>query len=233
MGADDGRDDVSPGEAVEAFGAEVRRIGEWTVRQGVGVDVMANGLESVWAPVLQGLCGPSGGAVLFVHSWGPQACGRDLLRCLANQNVPPVQEPATLDINLSPHLQLLQVIGSDVGRLQRAAAGGEASGPVGAGVELRRVSCTSAVTLVAEGQAAGAAGFLQILVRHVDGDQRRLRIISHRLPVASEEDQLLHAIDEDVLAVVLAKRFIFHANAALQAGGACPVRDGKGFLCRQ
>jgi len=197
--------------------------------QSVGIDVFARGVEPIAAPQLYALCECTGGLVHHVHSWGAGHFGAVLADSLREEQPCPQRTPASLEIRTSPNLRASHLIG------QALVPVADATGNAFA-VEFSRVIRRLAITVLMEhgstsdGALDEAAGFIQFLVRFSTPEQEQvLRAYSIRLTFTSDDSQFLQAVDEEVLAVILAKQAILHANTVVsEPGSKNGVGGGEG-----
>ena len=181
--------------------------------QGACIDCFNAGLEPFAAPLLLRLVDATGGLVVQQQSFARDEFGATLVKSLAEQRVPRVgAPPCTVEVRTSPNLSVGHLVGPAVLR----------DGPVVA-AEMGRLDPRAALTVyfdATSGDASGEGGsgeranfaYFQLIAKScIDGMVRRC-VTSHRLAVAEGPETYLAALDEEVLAVLLAKRAVLAAS---------------------
>ncbi|KAK8954523.1 hypothetical protein KSP39_PZI002816 [Platanthera zijinensis] len=191
----------------------MEHLGEEAHRNNIIVDILCAGTCPVKVPVLQPLAKSSGGVLLLHDDFG-EAFGVNLQRA----SMRAAGSHGLFEIRCSDDILVTQVIGP--GEEAPADAHETFKNDSSFCIQMHSVEETQSFSLSMEtkGDIKNNFVYFQFAVRYWNVYQADIsRVITVRLPTVDSVSQYLRSIQEDVVAVLIAKRTLLHAKSAANA----------------
>ncbi|PKU70200.1 protein transport protein SEC23 [Dendrobium catenatum] len=191
----------------------MEHLGQGAHRNNIIVDILCAGTCPVRVPVLQPLAKSSGGVLLLHDDFG-EAFGVNLQRA----SIRAAGSHGLLEIRCSDDILVTQVIGP--GEEAPADAHETFKNDSSFCIQMHSVEETQSFSLSMEtkGDIRNDYVYFQFAVRYWNVYQADIsRVITMRLPTVDSVSQYLGSIQENVVAVLIAKRTLLHAKTAADA----------------
>jgi hypothetical protein len=178
-------------------------IAQEAVASGVGIDIFCSGLQTVNAPMLYDLVDPTGGIVLLQQSFSVLEFGNNLTKMLSEQVM----------LKSAESVCELEVISSGAIKVAHLGPASCFNSDYTHTFKLRRFDPRVSLSIYLESPPSDTSDLILQVIAHTNVRGRHFRrITSLKIAKTTDETLFLSSIDEEVVAVLLAKAAAQNAN---------------------